>query len=95
MTDAAIYTEIDAFIRENRENILRDIRRICAVPSVNGPAEEGKPFGAGPAEALDTALAIAEEMGFDSLEYQSLDGLLESIGIDPSKICTYCWNGKG
>ena len=39
--------------------------------------------------------AIAEEMGFDSLEYQSLDGLLESIGIDPSKICTYCWNGKG
>ena len=38
--------------------------------------------------------AIAEELGFDSLEYQSLEGLLESIGIDPEKICTYCWNGK-
>ena len=38
--------------------------------------------------------AISEKLGFDSLEYQSLDGLLEAIGIDPEKICTYCWNGK-
>ena len=38
--------------------------------------------------------AIAEKLGFDSLEYQSLNGLLEAIGIDPEKICTYCWNGK-
>ena len=37
---------------------------------------------------------ICEEMGFDSLGYQSLDGMLEAIGIDRSKICTYCWNGK-
>lgn len=39
--------------------------------------------------------SICEEMGFDSLGYQSLDGLLEAIGIDRDKICTYCWNGKG
>ena len=38
--------------------------------------------------------AISERLGFDSLEYQSLDGLLEAIGIDPEKICTYCWDGK-
>ena len=38
--------------------------------------------------------SICEQMGFDSLGYQSLDGMLESIGIDPSKVCTYCWNGK-
>ncbi|MGI6216917.1 MAG: amidophosphoribosyltransferase [Coriobacteriales bacterium] len=38
---------------------------------------------------------ICEEMGFDSLNYQSLDGMLEAIGIDPEKVCTYCWNGKG
>ena len=37
---------------------------------------------------------ICKEMGFDSLGYQSLDGLLEAIGIDRDKICTYCWNGK-
>ena len=37
---------------------------------------------------------ICEKFGFDSLGYQSLDGLLESIGIDKSQICTYCWTGK-
>ena len=40
------------------------------------------------------AKAICKKLGFDSLGYQSLDGLLESIGIDKDKICTYCWNGK-
>ncbi len=37
---------------------------------------------------------ICKEMGFDSLGYQSMDGLLEAIGIDRDKICTYCWTGK-
>ena len=37
---------------------------------------------------------ICEKLGFDSLGYQSLDGLLEAIGIDRDKICTYCWDGK-
>ena len=38
--------------------------------------------------------SICEEMGFDSLGYQSLDGLLEAIGLDKDKVCTYCWTGK-
>lgn len=37
---------------------------------------------------------ICETFGFTSLGYQSLDGLLEAIGIDRDKVCTYCWNGK-
>lgn len=38
--------------------------------------------------------AICKEMGFDSLGYQSLDGLLEAIGLPRDKVCTYCWTGK-
>ena len=38
--------------------------------------------------------SICEKFGFDSLSYQSLDGVLEAIGIDRDKVCTYCWNGK-
>ena len=38
--------------------------------------------------------AICEKFGFDSLGYQSLDGLLEAIGIDKDRVCTYCWSGK-
>lgn len=38
--------------------------------------------------------AICEEMGFDSLEFQTLEGTLEAIGLSREKVCTYCWNGK-
>lgn len=38
--------------------------------------------------------AICRQMGFDSLGFQSIEGLIEAIGLDPEKICTYCWTGK-
>ena len=37
---------------------------------------------------------ICQKFGFDSLGFQSLDGLLEAIGLPREKVCTYCWNGK-
>ncbi|MBO7187669.1 MAG: amidophosphoribosyltransferase [Clostridia bacterium] len=38
--------------------------------------------------------AIAEKFNFSSIEFQSLDGIVKSIGLDKCKLCTYCWNGK-
>lgn len=38
--------------------------------------------------------AISDKFNFASLDFQSLEGLVESIGLDPCKLCTYCWNGK-
>lgn len=38
--------------------------------------------------------AICDKFHFASLEFQSLEGLIKSIGIEPCKLCTYCWNGK-
>ncbi len=37
--------------------------------------------------------AICERLHFTSLRYHRLDDMIESVGIDPSKLCTYCWNG--
>ncbi|MBQ8829021.1 MAG: amidophosphoribosyltransferase [Burkholderiaceae bacterium] len=37
---------------------------------------------------------ICKKLGFDSLGFQSIDGLLEAIGLDKDKVCTYCWTGK-
>jgi amidophosphoribosyltransferase len=37
---------------------------------------------------------ICKSMGFDSLEYQTLDGTLKAVGVEPCKLCTYCWDGK-
>ena len=38
--------------------------------------------------------AICEKLIFASLEFQSLEGIIEAIGLEPCKLCTYCWNGK-
>ena len=38
--------------------------------------------------------SICNTLHFGSLGYQSLDGLLEAIGLGRNKVCTYCWNGK-
>ena len=37
---------------------------------------------------------IGETLHFTTLHYHRLDDMLDSVGIDPSKLCTYCWNGK-
>ena len=38
--------------------------------------------------------AICESLGFKSLEFQSLDGIVEAIGLKKSELCTYCWDGE-
>ena len=37
---------------------------------------------------------ISKKLHFASLDFQSLEGIIKAIGIDPCKLCTYCWNGK-
>ena len=38
--------------------------------------------------------AICDKLHFASLEFQSLDGIIQAIGLPECKLCTYCWNGK-
>ena len=37
---------------------------------------------------------ICKELHLASLEFQSLQGIIDAIGIGADKLCTYCWNGK-
>lgn len=37
---------------------------------------------------------ICEKFKFASLGFQTLEGVTNAIGIEPCKLCTYCWNGK-
>jgi len=38
--------------------------------------------------------ALCEKFNFDSLEFQTLDGIIKAIGLPCDKLCTYCWTGK-
>ena len=37
---------------------------------------------------------ISKKLHFASLDFQSLEGIIKAIGLEPCKLCTYCWNGK-
>ena len=37
---------------------------------------------------------ICKELNFTSLAFQRIDDMIESVGLDKSKLCTYCWTGK-
>ena len=37
---------------------------------------------------------IGKELHLASLDFQSLDGVVEAIGLPRCELCTYCWNGK-
>ena len=37
---------------------------------------------------------IRKELNFTSLHYHRLDDMIETINIEPCKLCTYCWSGR-
>jgi amidophosphoribosyltransferase len=37
---------------------------------------------------------ICKKLNFTSLRYHRLDDMLESVGIEPECLCTYCWDGR-
>ena len=37
---------------------------------------------------------LCEKLHLKSIEFQSLEGIIEAIGLEPCKLCTYCWTGK-
>ena len=72
--DDTLRRDIDRFVEENTEAIVRDIARLVAVDSVEGKAEDGAPFGKGPKEALALGLQIARELGLEAVNCENYIG---------------------
>ena len=53
-------------ILKYRDDILRDLAKLIAVPSVCTHPLPGKPFGEAPAQALECILSMAKNMGFET-----------------------------
>ncbi len=60
------YNQLDARVDALRDELISDIQAWVAVPSVQGEAVEGKPFGENVAKALDLALDTARKYGFET-----------------------------
>ena len=75
MTDEVLKAQVDAYVDENWENIIEDIRYLVQVESVEdlSAAEAGKPWGPKSFEALRRGLELAERLG---LKTTNVDGYL-------------------
>ena len=83
-----------SFSRSNSDYELIARRKILELEGPEGE-EHIAEYADGTTERGGCLLrSICEEMGFDSLSFQSLDGMLDAIGIDREKVCTYCWDGR-
>ena len=69
------------FIDNHFSEMIRDLASLVAIPSVKGEPEYGKPFGEGPAAALDAMLALADKYGFYTKNHE---GYVGTIDLDPS-----------
>ena len=82
------------FSRGNSEQELLTRRTIRRLEGEAGDAHVKEYADASTERGQCLLHAICKEMGFQSLGYQTLDGLLEAIGLDKDKVCTYCWTGE-
>ena len=83
------------FSRSNSEMELITRRVIKELEGCDPDSETLSEYANPDSEKYKTMVEkIREQLHFTTLRYHRLDDLIESVGIDPSKLCTYCWNGK-
>ena len=72
-------THIDAWFSDKRDLLVEAVSRLVRIDSTLGEAQPGKPFGTGPAAALEEALALAKEWG---LPGENLEGYVGVVDLN-------------
>ena len=68
------YDKIDRLVESMKDELIADMKRWIAVPSVQGPAAENAPFGVENRRMLDMALADARKYGFETRDFDGYAG---------------------
>ena len=68
---------VDRWISDHRDEIVRSLQESVRIPSVEGPAEAGAPFGADVKRALEHALKLGREFGFETRDMDGYIGLID------------------
>lgn len=77
-------SEMDLITRRVLKEMEKEGRKIDLKAYVNPDTEE---YG-------EMVQRICNQLNFTSLRFHRLDDMIASVGIDRSKLCTYCWDGK-
>lgn len=83
------------FSRSNSEMDLIARRVIARLENDNVTVEVLKEYADPESEKYEKMVEeIRKELNFTSLRFNRLDDMLEAVGIDQCKLCTYCWDGQ-
>ena len=84
------------FSRSSSEMQLISRRVICELEGTEDLTEETiKEYVNPDSEKYKNMVEeIRKRLNFTSLDFARLDDMVESIGIDKCKLCTYCWDGE-
>ncbi|MBR6545753.1 MAG: Sapep family Mn(2+)-dependent dipeptidase [Clostridia bacterium] len=75
-----IIRSVKEYMLSKSEEIVRDLFRLVRIPSVRGDAEEGAPFGRACRAALDEAVELFRENGFEASVSNDFTYALASYG---------------
>ena len=84
------------FSRNNSPMNLIARRAIAEIEGIEDVSDElAKEYAIEGTDKYNSMVAkICEMMHFDSLKYHNLSDLVKAIGLEPCKLCTYCFDGK-
>ncbi len=82
------------FSRETSDMELISRRLITELEGESGMAHLEEYSDGTTARGRSLREAICSELHIASVEFQTLEGLREAVGIDPDWMCNYCWNGR-
>ncbi|NHM14306.1 Sapep family Mn(2+)-dependent dipeptidase [Xiamenia xianingshaonis] len=88
MVDDQLLNDIDAYLDENWESMVRDVATLVRIPSFEelDKAEEGAPFGPGPRQALTAVLDLAAGMGFETHDCEGYIGYADFPGESDTQL---------
>ncbi|MBX5465053.1 MAG: dipeptidase, partial [Clostridia bacterium] len=71
---------LDRWLEGHEAEMLRFAQELLRIPSVKAEGRPGQPFGPGPAQALERALAEGERLGFAVRNVEGYAGHVEAGG---------------
>lgn len=84
------------FLNFSRSKSVMDLAARRAVRELEGRADDAvmhQYVGENPEKTCAMVDRIRKRLGLTTLKYQSIEDVVEAIGLPKEKLCTYCWDG--
>ena len=68
------HQSVHNFINKNKEQMIADLKALLRIPSVEGEAQDGAPFGKDVALALEHTLSVCRKLGLKAVNVDGYAG---------------------